>query len=437
MSDVLIINLFEQSIGLNNAGSIPLLQRVMEASLMMKTRKENVRTTLLVLIRDYKPKMIPLEKHIETINEIINDIWESIQKPKGEENLHWQDCFELVVHGIADIIPEEEIEEERVQDVKNIFHQKNHRDYLFRNKKDRLKGFLMKELDELIPQIWSEICLNKNLDIISQREFIFHKRCDDVKKEVLESVKSKITKLEKEVKEKKKNMKELTQDLKRLEKEWIEEFEEKAPHYLEKVYNNKLEELKKEINENFSILYVIAELVQLEIKVKGELSRKSIELKELQDRLSKKHGEILEMVEKMKNKEKEYEKIKEELKKETEERIKAEIEARNQQRKTHEQILQQQEILAEKERNELKKKHEAEMSAMEMRKQEEMMEIERKHTAEMEEEVKETQKQIGELERRIIEAERARIEAEKRNRRRGFWGVLAKVVSAVAVGMLL
>jgi hypothetical protein len=437
MSDVLIINLFESSIGLNNGGSIPLLERVMEASLMMKIREDKgIRTTLLVLIRDYKPKMVPLEEHRRTINEIINNIWEYIQKPKGEENRHWEEYFELIVYGLKDIIPDEHIEEERIQEVKNIFHDKNSKDYLFRNKENRLKGFLMKELEELVPRVWSEICLNKSLDVMSQREYIVYKRCDDVKKEIAESAKEKISKFVNEVKEKKKNSKEVIEELKRFEKEWIKEFEEKAPHYLEHVYNSKLEELKREIEENYAILNVTIESVEFEIKAKNELTEKSREQKKLRDEVSKKVAEISEMGKVMKNKENEHEKTMAELKKQTEDRIKAEKDARDKDRKSHELILKQQEILREKEKKELETNHKADMNAAEINKQKEIFEIEKKHTAEKEEQLKKTQEQIQGLEKRVIEAENARRQAVGTPPSTNPWNFFGPILGGVVGGML-
>jgi hypothetical protein len=405
----------------------------MEASLMMKIREDKgIRTTLLVLIRDYKPWMVPLEKRIETINEIINNIWKNIQKPKGEENRDWKEYFELGVYGVKNLIPDGEIEEERVQEIKKIFHDKNSKDYLFRNKENRLKGFVMNELEELVPRVWSEICLNKSLDILSQREYIVHKRCDDIKKEVAESVKEKISKLANEVKEKKKQPEVAIKKLKIFEKEWIKEFEEKVPHYLENIYNSELEDLKKEIKENYAILYVT---VDYEIKVKNELTEKRRVQKKLRDEVSKKNAQISKTMKELENKENAHEKTTKELKKETEGRIKAEKhakDAKTKERKSHEQIVEQREILSEKEKMELEMKHKADMDAAEINEQKEIIEMEKKRTAELEEQLKKTQEQMLELEKKVIEAENEGKKVTERIKTTNRWGFINSIINLFA-----
>jgi hypothetical protein len=197
MSDVLIINIFETSVGLNNGGSIPLLERVLETSLKMKIKEDmNAKTTLLVLIRDYKPKIIPMEAHKKTLIEIINNIWENIQKPKEKVNEVWRNYFHLVVHGVSDIVPEGKVEREKLSEVFRLFQDKNYENYLFAGKKGASKEFLMEELTTLIPNVWSDICLNKDLDILSQRESIALIRCDNLRKEILDTFVEKAKQME-------------------------------------------------------------------------------------------------------------------------------------------------------------------------------------------------------------------------------------------------
>jgi hypothetical protein len=423
MSDILIMNIFETFVGLKEGGSISLLERVIQASLKMKIKEErNLKTTLLILIRDYKPSMVPLNEHIKVFHEIIKDIWKAIKKPEGEETRNWSDYFDLVIVGIRDILPKGVIEQERLKEIKDLFHNKDDENYLFNEKKRKCKEFLMGELEELFPKVWAEICLNRDLDILSQRESIAIIRCDNVRIEIMEKVDEELETLEQKVLKDIGYLERVKGEVEIIKEKAIKAFMERAPHYLENIHAMKLEELKEGIGEKEKYVDLLVEKKRFEIYQKEELSKVSKKLEKMRDEIKKGKNSVEEMekvqaalLEKHKN-------MLAKLKEETDARIKKEEALKNQTNMKYEETIKKQKAINAQKEGLLKLKQEEEKMALEMKKNEEALKAQKEREIILLENEIKLEEERKKKEKAALEAERAAEEA-RRKRRKGWCNI--------------
>ena len=94
LSEILIVNLWEHSIGLYNGANMALLKTVFEVNLELFGKKEESKTLLMFIIRDFL-NVTSLDSLAATLTKDIHAIWSKLNKPSGLEDSRLEDFFDL------------------------------------------------------------------------------------------------------------------------------------------------------------------------------------------------------------------------------------------------------------------------------------------------------------------------------------------------------
>jgi hypothetical protein len=304
----LIINVTENTVNLHKAGCIALLERVLEASLKINI-KNNPRTILFFLIRYYKETGTPLRTHEDYFRSKMEDFWKKIKKPVGEEMHHWSVRFDVMVYGIPDLSPEGFIDREYLMDLPKFFFDENYNNFLFKNNNGRGKNLEMWELNTLIPQIWNNIINNKDLNMLSERESLSLHRCDEIRKELLEKMKIDLGIIKDDILRTEKIPDDINERINKIENSIIKEFEERAPHLIRNIYEDKLSELKNIIRINH--LEIDQHKTRIENHIIKQKEKKKIEseVKKTEEGFEKYKEAMNKMIERLKLMDENYNKI--------------------------------------------------------------------------------------------------------------------------------
>ena len=112
VSQVLIVNIWEQAVGLYNGANLGLLKTVLEVHMQLFQRKGAAKTLLLFVIRDFIGKT-PLTSLSNTLLQDMNKIWLGLSKPEEFEGVPMTDCFDIKFYGLPHkILMEEKFNEE-------------------------------------------------------------------------------------------------------------------------------------------------------------------------------------------------------------------------------------------------------------------------------------------------------------------------------------
>jgi hypothetical protein len=263
----------EYTIGLNYAGCLPLLRHVFEASLKI-TIKDNPKTLLLFVIRDYKKNITPINEHENKIKRLMQQVWSEARKPVGEEALPLSERFDIMVYGLPKLVIKGEMHSEYVNELSRVFLDPKCIDFVFAKNNGRNKSFYIYELGELMPKIWSRIINDKDLNIMSERESLAYSRCDAALKDSY----AKLAERLKELEEKLTTTRVIPNDCEEQVNLWKEEtlklFVEKAPHHFAQIYDNKFTELNQKVDELIKETSIYKK--KLENDIQEELEQKRI-----------------------------------------------------------------------------------------------------------------------------------------------------------------
>lgn len=194
-SEVLIINMWENQVGLYHGANMSLLKTVFEVNLsLFQSSGSTHRSRILFVIRDYLDKT-PLANLAQTLRTDLNGQWEAISKPSPElKDCKIDDFFDIsfaaLPHGL---LKPEEFKKE-VNTLSESFTNPQVDNYMF----DPLYHFQI-PLDGwslYAEQIWQQIELNKDLDLPTQQILVARFRCDDIASETWENFSSRLGKYE-------------------------------------------------------------------------------------------------------------------------------------------------------------------------------------------------------------------------------------------------
>ena len=93
IAEVVIINMWENMIGLYNGAKMGLLKTVFEVNLELFRSSESPKTHLQFIIRDFTG-VTPLQNLSDTLLQDLNKIWTSLAKPQGKEGCKLHDFFD-------------------------------------------------------------------------------------------------------------------------------------------------------------------------------------------------------------------------------------------------------------------------------------------------------------------------------------------------------
>lgn len=195
LSEVLIINMWEHSIGLYNGANMALLKTVFEVNLELFGHQELSKTLLLFVIRDFLG-VTPLESLGETLKKDLHNIWSKLNKPAGLENSVLEDFFDLQFAALPHKILKPAEFNEGIEGLQEIFFSSTSPKYLFPAEKYQ-KSVPIDGLSIYANGIWDQILHNKDLDLPTQQQLLSQFRCDEIGKEIFTAFKQDISPFQK------------------------------------------------------------------------------------------------------------------------------------------------------------------------------------------------------------------------------------------------
>ena len=188
LAEILIVNMWMQDVGRNNAANLPLLKTVFEINLQLFQHEKRSKTMLLFVVRDHVKQVTPLEKLVAIIEKDLAEIWAGIAKPEDHKNSHATDFFEFQFTSLPHKVLEADKFSQALTDLSRRFNDPNNAQYIW---SQALKNNVPADgLAMFSEKVWEAIQANKDLDLPSQREILATFRCDEISASSLATFKS-------------------------------------------------------------------------------------------------------------------------------------------------------------------------------------------------------------------------------------------------------
>ncbi|KAJ3258360.1 Dynamin-like GTPase that mediates homotypic ER fusion [Boothiomyces macroporosus] len=180
-AEVVIVNMWEQTVGLYNGANMSLLRTVLEVNLQLFQKNGTSKTCLFFVLRD-STAQAPLEKLAETLKTDLEKLWTGISKPPGKENALISDYFDFSFARVAHKIYAADKFAADMLEIKERFFNKAHPEYVLKSKYH--KGIPADGFHHFAKSIWDKILANKDLDLPTQQQLLAQYRCDEIAKQI-------------------------------------------------------------------------------------------------------------------------------------------------------------------------------------------------------------------------------------------------------------
>ncbi|KAF3917232.1 hypothetical protein ABW20_dc0110096 [Dactylellina cionopaga] len=268
-SEVLIVNIWEHQVGLYQGANMGLLKTVFEVNLQLFQKDKSTvhRSLLFFVIRDHIGHT-PLENLKNTLLADLNNIWQGLSKPPGQESSSISDFFDFAFTTLPHKLlqPDQFVAETKKLKLRFREESPANAKYKTDGVLDTTSpfGLLLPAYHRRIPadglphyagNIWRMITENKDLDLPTQQELLAQFRCDEISNACVELFDQIITPFETKL-----NQKTVQEDLGPAMKAALDtalsKFKEEAGRYHKGVYKRKLEDLEKKLLARLRVLFV-------------------------------------------------------------------------------------------------------------------------------------------------------------------------------------
>lgn len=178
VSEILIVNMWEQQVGLYQGNNMGLLKTVFEVNLsLFHNQKESHKVLLLFVIRDHSG-VTPLSSLQESLIIELEKMWVELSKPKGTENLSLYDFFDLKFTGLSHKLFQPEKFHQDIKELGNLLVDDTHKSYYFKSDYHHnlpLDGWTM-----YAESCWSQIEENKDLDLPTQQILVARFKTEEI-----------------------------------------------------------------------------------------------------------------------------------------------------------------------------------------------------------------------------------------------------------------
>lgn len=247
VSEVLIVNMWEQQIGLYQGNNMALLKTVFEVNLSLFGKsKSGHKVLLLFVIRDHVG-VTPLESLSDSLTAELKKIWSDLNKPSECADASLSDFFDLEFVGLSHKLLQPKEFEENVEQLGDCFAFEDHTPYYFKNEyhhKLPLEGWTMYS-----ENCWEQIENNKDLDLPTQQILVSTFKTEEIANEVYGNFESKYKENVDPVIEEKAKLIDVMNSLK---DSCLIEYDEQASRYTESVYLEKRQDLIERMTVNFT-----------------------------------------------------------------------------------------------------------------------------------------------------------------------------------------
>ena len=187
MSEVVMVNMWQNDIGRYNASSIPLLKTVFEVNLQLFAVNTNAKCHLLFVIRDSTNDVKVIEGQVRRDLDLI---WSQLTLPKNLAGRPFEDFFVFHFFPLPHFRLMREQFDKSVVELNAEFVDPESPNYLFREQTGKvIPG---DGLYQYIHSVWEAITENKELNLPSQRRTLSTFRCDMFVKAALEEFEKKV-----------------------------------------------------------------------------------------------------------------------------------------------------------------------------------------------------------------------------------------------------
>ncbi|KAJ2522890.1 Dynamin-like GTPase that mediates homotypic ER fusion [Coemansia sp. RSA 2049] len=180
VSEVLIVNMWEHTVGLYNGANMGLLKTVMEVNLQLfggQSAAGGSKTLLYFVVRDHVSQT-PLENLARTLEQDMQRIWDSLSRPAELQDARLADFFDLRFASLPHKTLQPENFEKRALQLRTQFTDRQSSGYVFRAEYKRrvpADGFA-----HYAAAVWEKVVSNKDLDLPTQQELLAQYRCDEI-----------------------------------------------------------------------------------------------------------------------------------------------------------------------------------------------------------------------------------------------------------------
>ncbi|KAK3807778.1 MAG: root hair defective 3 GTP-binding protein [Benniella sp.] len=177
-SEVLLVNMWEHTVGLYNGANMGLLKTVLEVNLQLfGNNRGKEKTLLFFVIRDHVGAT-PLANLSNTLRSDLEQIWRGLSKPEGLEDCKMSDYFDFMFTALPHKLLQPEQFETEVNQLRLRFTDPAHPNYVFQPQYSRRVP--ADGLHVYAKSIWEKIMTNKDLDLPTQQELLAQFRCDEI-----------------------------------------------------------------------------------------------------------------------------------------------------------------------------------------------------------------------------------------------------------------
>jgi hypothetical protein len=178
-AEIVLINMWENSVGLYNGANMSLLRTVMEVNLQLFQSHSNSKTCLLFVLRD-STGVAPLETLSQTLKADLEKIWSGLTKPEGKEHVAITDYFDFAFCTAAHKVYAAKQFEDDVMKLQKRFYDRSDPDFILKSKYH--KGIPADGFPLFANTIWNKIVANRDLDLPTQQQLLAQYRCDEIAK---------------------------------------------------------------------------------------------------------------------------------------------------------------------------------------------------------------------------------------------------------------
>ncbi|KAI8904239.1 RHD3/Sey1 [Powellomyces hirtus] len=252
IAEVLLVNMWENQVGLYNGANMGLLKTVFEVNLQLFQQKGSPKTCLFFVIRDFTG-VTPIENLAGSLMKDLERIWAGLIKPPGKEGSLISDFFEFNFAGLPHKVYALQAFNAEAQKLKNRFYDKQDPAYTFKptfHKHIPADGF-----PQFAEAIWEKIVTNRDLDLPTQQQLLAQYRCDEIMRVAYEAFAVEIKQYRNQL-ESGKVLETLGKETQQHFMTALEAFDQDGSRYNKEVYQKKRGEFKDKMSQALHVYYV-------------------------------------------------------------------------------------------------------------------------------------------------------------------------------------
>lgn len=180
-SEILIVNIFENQVGLYQGANMELLKTVMEVNLSL-FHEQSQKCLLLFVIRDFTG-LTPISNLGESLEADMIKIWSDLNKPEQCVNSKLEDFFDLKFFSISHKHYQPEQFELNIKQLGDEFTNDN-----FFNNNQYHKNIPIDAWALYSEKVWDQIENNKDLDLPTQQILVSKFKCNEILDNVYQNI---------------------------------------------------------------------------------------------------------------------------------------------------------------------------------------------------------------------------------------------------------